>query len=563
MKYDLDRIVDRKGTNSIKWEFGALLNSKVDGDTIPLWVADMDFACSKPIQDAIKTRVDKEIFGYSAHFTGEYFRAVGSWMQRRFNWYVNSEDIFISPGVVPAISDLIRCFSKEGEGIIIQKPVYYPFMMSIENNKRVIKNNALINNNGYYTMDFDDLEEKAKDPDNTMMVLCSPHNPVGRVWKEEELRRVGEICLSNDVVLVSDEIHFDIVRKNVKHTVLESLFPGEDRIITCTAPSKTFNLAGMHTSHIIIKNEKYKERWNEVVGMGLLSPLSICAVQAAFDESEDWLEQVNDYIDGNIYYIQEFLSKHLPEAKYVPAEGTYLAWIDLEAYGTGGKDLDNRMVEGAKVLLEGGTMFGSEGEYFQRINVACPRSILNECLVRVANTMNKLAISDKVRNFSYNTPWENNIDFNSKLDKKTYLVFLRYFGCTLCQVDIQEYIKRYKEFTDKGAQLFIVLQSTPEIIKENVKKADIPYTIICDPEQELYKLYNLNTAYSEMGMASKKVLVKGIKALNMGVKHGKYEGNELQLPAAFLFNIKGEAEFVQYGTDAADIPDIDEMLEKL
>lgn len=563
MKYDLDRIVDRKGTNSAKWEFGTILNPKVDADTLPLWVADMDFACAKPIQDAIKKRVDREIFGYSAHYTGEYYRAVCAWMQRRFNWYVHSGDIFISPGVVPAVSNLIKCFSKEGDGIIIQRPVYYPFTTSIEKNKRVVVNNALINNNGYYTMDFDDLEEKAKDPNNKMMVLCSPHNPVGRVWKEEELKRVGDICLENDVILVSDEIHYDIVRKDEKHTVLETLFPGEDRIITCTAPSKSFNLAGMHTSHIIIKNEEYKERWNEVVGMGMLSPLSIWAVQAAFDESEDWLNQVNDYIDGNMKYIKEFLDKHLPKAKYVPAQGTYLAWIDFEAYGIGGEELDKLMVEDAKVLLDGGSMFGPEGKYFQRINVACPRSILHECLVRIANTMNKVHVGEKLRDFTYDTLWEKGIDFKSKLDKKTYLVFLRYYGCTLCQVDITEFIQRYKELTDKGAQLFVVLQSDAETIKDQVKKEDIPYDIICDPNQELYKLYNLDTAYSQMGMASGKVLEKGMKAMQMGIQHGKYEGNELQLPAAFLFNEKCEVEFVHYGTDAADVPSVDTMLEKL
>ncbi|WP_082760003.1 PatB family C-S lyase [Abyssisolibacter fermentans] len=563
MKYDLDRIVDRKGTNSGKWEFGAMINPEVDADTLPLWVADMDFACAKPIQEAIKARTDREIFGYSMCMTGEYYRAVCSWMQRRFGWYVHSEDIFISPGVVPAISNLIKCFTKEGDGVIIQRPVYYPFTTSIENNKRVVVNNALINNDGYYTMDFEDLEAKAKDPNNKMMVLCSPHNPVGRVWKEEELRRVGEICLANDVILVSDEIHYDIVRKGVKHTVIDTLFPKEDRIIVCTAPSKSFNLAGLQMSHIIIKNKEFKERWNEVVGMSASSPLSIWAVQAAFDESEDWLDQVNDYIDGNMNYIKEFLDKHLPKAKYVPAEGTYLAWIDLEAYRIGGEELDKLMVEDANVLLDGGTMFGPEGKYFQRINVACPRSILHECLVRIANTMNKVRIGDKLRDFTYDTPWEKNIDFKSKLDKKTYLVFLRYYGCTLCQVDIAEFIERYKEFTDKDAQLFVVLQSDAETISDQVKKEDIPYDIICDPDQKLYKLYNLNTAYSQMGMASGKVLEKGMKAMQMGIQHGKYEGNELQLPAAFLINEKGIVEFVHYGKDASDIPSVEEMIEKL
>ena len=384
MKYDLDRIVDRRGTNSLKWEFGPMINPKVKADTLPLWVADMDFPCAEPILRALRERIDREIFGYSLHYTGDYFRAVCGWMQRRFGWYVNSEHIVVSPGVVPAISSLIRCFTEKGDGIIIQRPVYGPFAAQIERNGRLVVDNSLVNDDGYYRMDFEDLKRKAADPANTMMILCSPHNPVGRVWSEDELRRVGEICLENDVLLVSDEIHFDIVRKGVKHRVLETLFPGEERIITCTAPSKSFNLAGMQVSHIILRGEEQRQRWEDETGHQMLSPLAIAAVQAAYNEGESWLDQVNGYIDANLEFIADFLRDNLPEAVYRVPEGTYLAWIDLSAYGYSGEELNSLMIEDAGVFFDGGNKFGAQSASFQRINTACPRSILAEALDRMA-----------------------------------------------------------------------------------------------------------------------------------------------------------------------------------
>ncbi|WP_193708419.1 PatB family C-S lyase [Alkalibaculum sporogenes] len=563
MNYDLDRIVNRLGTNSAKYEFGAMINPKADLDTLPLWVADMDFAVARPIQEAMKARINREIYGYSMHLTGEYFRSVGSWMQRRFDWYVNSNDIFIFSGVVPALSCLIKCFSDEGDGVIIQRPVYYPFSSSIEENHRVVVNNALVNNNGYYTMDFDDLEQKAKDPKNKMMILCSPHNPVGRVWKAEELKQVGEICLGNNVILVSDEIHYDIVRKGCSHTILDKLFPHDDRIITCTAPSKSFNLAGLQTSHIVIKNKAYQKRWKEVSGMQMLNPISIWAVQAAYDECEDWMDQVNDYIDDNMNYLKKFLHKNLPETKFIPSEGTYLAWIDFEAYGFNGEELNDLLVKDAKVLLDGGNMFGTEGEVFQRINVACPRSILTECLNRISKTMNKVRIGEKLRNFTYDSPWKQGINFQTKVHKKTYLMFLRYYGCPICQLDMMQIKERYQEFIDKDSQVFVVLQSLPQTLCKQVLEKDIPFEIICDPLQEVYKLYNVNTAYSMAGMFCESVLEKVLKATELGLKHGEYEGNELQFPAVVLFDGNQKVMYIKYGLNPADIPNVDEMLEKL
>lgn len=387
MKYDFDRLIDRKGTHSIKWEFMGQLDHRADGDTLPMWVADMDFACPPQILEAIRKRTDREILGYSSEDTRSYWDAVEGWFRRRYQWSVPREHIMISPGVVVGLKYLVRTLTDPGEGIIIQRPVYYPFGRVIEENGRNIINNPLVCDKGYYRMDFKDLEKKASRKETTMMILCSPHNPVGRVWTEEELKRVGDICLANRVILVSDEIHADIVRTGRKHLVAATLFPREDRIITCTAPSKTFNTAGLLASHIIIPRKEHRKAWNREGAHVMLNPLSIAAVESAYTRCDDWVEQMNAYVDGNMEAIGEFLKRELPLARYNVPEGTYLAWINLEKYGYGPEELATRMVKKGKVLFDMGPLFGREGEGFLRMNAACPRSILTEGLRRLKRAM--------------------------------------------------------------------------------------------------------------------------------------------------------------------------------
>lgn len=562
MKYNLDEIVSRKNTNSAKYDFMTMLNPKADDNTLPLWVADMDFTCPQPILNAIKERVDKKILGYSGHYTGQYFRSVADWMKRRFDWYVNSSDIFVTSGVVPAINHLVRIFTEENDGVIIQRPVYGPFTKSVVNNNRQLVINELINSDGYYTIDFDDLEQKAKDPENKMMIFCSPHNPVGRVWTEEELRRVGEICLENDIILVSDEIHFDIVRKDIKHIPMDKLFPNEDKIITCTSPSKSFNIAGMQASNIIIKNKEFKEMWSKEVGLTLLNPLYIVAVEAAYNESEDWLNQVNDYIDKNLLFIKEFLNDNLPKAKYLVPEGTYVAWVDLREYETDPDRLTDIMVTEAKVLLNGGDQFGEEGYGFQRINAACPRSILEEALNRMAGALNRVRKGNKLPGFHYNTAYEKDKSYLDKMKgKKNFLVFLRYFGCTVCQLDILEFAEKYNKFKEKDVEFTLVLQSDRALLKEQLDESPLPFEIISDPNEELYKQFNIRPAYSQSEMISQEAFKKIKKASARGLVHGKYEGNEEQLPAVFLIDEHGMVEFSHYGKDIADIPSADDMID--
>lgn len=393
MTYNFDRIVNRKNTNSVKWEFTKPEHESFKDEIISLSIADMDFSCAAPILKAIKERADKEIMGYSSPNTDAYLDSVKSWFNRRFGWDIKSCDIVTSPGVVPALAALVKILTSEGDGIIIQRPVYYPFTSVITNNNRKVVDNSLINKDGDYYIDFEDLEQKAKDPNNKVLILCSPHNPVGRVWTKEELSKLIDICLSNDMYIISDEIHCDIVRKQIKHIPIGSLSE-DSRIISCTAASKSFNLAGLQMSNIILRSEELRKKWNDEVlgkcGLYGAGSFGIVATETAYNEAEDWLDEVNAYIDSNLKYVKEFLDENLPKAKYKIPQGTYLAWIDLREYVSSAEELEKLMINEAKLYLDEGYIFGKKGIGFERINVACPSSILNECLTRMARTLNSI-----------------------------------------------------------------------------------------------------------------------------------------------------------------------------
>lgn len=392
MKYNFDSIIDRTETNSNKWEFMQALAPNAGPDTLPFWVADMDFPCAAPVIEAIHQRTDRLIFGYSNFHTPRFFRAVCGWYQHRFHWHIHSADIFYSPGVVPAIGFLIQALTKPNEGILIQPPVYFPFSNMIQNYGRQVVTNPLLNQNGYYTMDYADLDKKAADPATRLLILCSPHNPVGRVWKREELEKLVAICKKNHVSIISDEIHCDIIRQTFRHYPLETVAPDyKTHIFTCTAPSKTFNLAGLQLSNIIIHDSNVKDSWASYVssklGIHNPTPLSISAVQAAYEEGEDWLQQVNAYIDQNIDFVEKFIADAMPKARFFKAEGTYLIWIDVKGYGYTNEQVTQMLIDEADVLIEDGKMFGKEGDGYIRLNVACPRILLEEGLRRIARTL--------------------------------------------------------------------------------------------------------------------------------------------------------------------------------
>ncbi|MDA1100808.1 MAG: pyridoxal phosphate-dependent aminotransferase [Proteobacteria bacterium] len=400
MKYDFDNIATPRGIGSVKWEFRKGDNGleawdatkENDGhrQVLPLWVADMDFAIAAPIRRALEARAKIPSVGYT-YKTDAYIAAVTGWMRRRHGWEVEQDWIAMAPGVVPSLNMLVRTFTQAGDGVIVQPPVYHPFYMVIENNDARVVRNPLRLVEGRYKMDFDDLEAKAADPTVRMLLLCSPHNPVGRVWSEAELRRLGEICNRHDVLVVADELHADLMLYGSvfkPYAALGGAFA--DNAIVCSAASKTFSLAGMHTAHIITPQPALRAQ----VGAGLrkaamfgMNPFGAAAVQAAYDEGEDWLEQALAYIQGNMDFMAGFLARNLPRIRMIKPDATYLAWLDCRALGLDKAQLEDLMLNKAGLYLDEGYIFGEAGAGFERINVACPRSVLEDAMGRLANAV--------------------------------------------------------------------------------------------------------------------------------------------------------------------------------
>lgn len=386
MKYNFDEIIDRTGTSATKMES---LPKGCPDDALPLWVADMDFACAEPILKALHERIDKKIFGYTMYDTDECLGAVLNWYKKRYGWEEQKENLFFCGGIVSAYAVLLNLLTKEGEGVVIQRPIYYPFTMKANSNGRQIVDSPLIYADGNYTIDFDDLDKKMAEPNNKVLVFCSPHNPAGRVWTEEEIRKVVDICKKYDKWIICDEIHCDLLRCGMTfHPILKVAPDYADRIAVCTAPSKTFNLAGMKTSNIVIHNKELQAARKELIGgklsMNGAGTLGLTAMIAAYNEGEEWLEQLKEYLDGNFAYIDAFLKEHLPKAHMVPSEGTYLAWIDFNGYVDGDAEkLEEIMQKKARVALDEGYIFGDAGRGFERINIATPRSVVEDCMDRI------------------------------------------------------------------------------------------------------------------------------------------------------------------------------------
>ncbi len=389
IQYNFDEVIDRSHTHSVKWD---IVPPNAAKDTLPMWIADMDFPCAQPILDALHRRVDGRIFGYSNYHSDEVKQTVVDWFQRRFDWTIHKEEMVFSPGVVPAIAFLLHILTEPGDGVVIQQPVYYPFANKIESSGRRVVNNPLCYQDGTYTMDYDDLDKKLADPSVKGMILCSPHNPVGRVWTADELKQVVAIAQKYDKWIISDEIHCDLIRAGFTHQPLLKLSPEyRDRIIVCTAPSKTFNLAGLQMSNIIIPNETYRAKWWDITmnefSIASANPFGITAMMAAYTQGEDWLNQVNAYLDENVAFMRQYLQQHLPKAHMVEPQGTYLVWVDLRAYCSDAKELERLMLEEAGVYFDEGYIFGQAGAGFERFNIACPCSILQQCLERMTKVL--------------------------------------------------------------------------------------------------------------------------------------------------------------------------------
>lgn len=380
MSYSFDQFINRKNTRSYKWDqVGPLFG---DADILPLWVADMDFPSPPAVQETLKKRVELGAYGYAIR-TDDYFNALTDWFDRKHSWCIKKEWVSDSPSVVTTLSLAVEQFSSPGDKVVIQTPVYYPFYDVVRDNDRILALNPLLIRNGRYEMDLEHLESLFLGGAR-LLLLCSPHNPGGRVWSKDELLALGKLCLQYDVTVVSDEIHCDLVFPGNKHVPFASLSPElADRTITCLAATKTFNLPGLHTSFIIISNREMKARLDKrikTLSIHMAQHFAQDAVVAAYNESEDWLEAMLAYVKDNLDYAIGYLTEHLPEVKPMRPDGTYLLWLDCRALGLDKQGIKDLMYNKAKVAFNEGSTFGVEGEGWLRINLACPRFILEQAL---------------------------------------------------------------------------------------------------------------------------------------------------------------------------------------
>lgn len=381
---DFDRVIERRGTGCIKYDGAAAYG--LPQDVLPLWVADMDFETSSYVQDALRERLQHGIFGYTEEIPG-YFESVRDWMKRHHDFTVERDWLVKTPGVVFALAMAIQAYTQPGDAVLIQQPVYYPFEGVIRDNGRQMVTNTLYQGeDGRYYIDFTDFENKLIKHRVKLFFLCSPHNPVGRVWTKEELTRLGDLCLRHRVIVVSDEIHGDFAFQG-KHQVFANLKEAfADFTVTCTSPSKTFNLAGLNLSNIFIPNGEMRQRFQKCMAAAGFSELNIMgqvACEAAYRQGEEWYQAMMRYVADNIALIGQYADKELPDVRMVPHEGTYLVWLDFRGLGLDEAALERRIVHEAKLWLDDGGMFGAGGAGFQRINAACPRQLLREALARI------------------------------------------------------------------------------------------------------------------------------------------------------------------------------------
>ena len=386
--YNFDREIDRKKTNSLKYDFA--VERGRDVDVLPLWVADMDFQAPKPVLDALQNAVSHGIFGYS-EVKGEYFDALYRWFDSRFDWQPKSEWLVKTPGVVFALAMAVRALTKEGDSVLIQPPVYYPFFEVIRDNNRKIVESPLLLTDGHYEIDFDDLEEKIASQNVKLFLLCSPHNPVGRVWTKEELQKLGELCDRYHVFVVADEIHCELVYEGHDYTPFASLSERfRQNSVTCVSPSKAFNLAGLQIANIIAADEGVRRRIDRAININEVcdvNPFGVIATIAAYNEGGAWLDALRKYLWGNYEYLCRFFEQRLPQYPVLPLEGTYLVWIDCRASSIGSDATTLRLQEEQKLMVNSGTLYGPGGEGFIRLNIACPRTLLADGLERIAHVL--------------------------------------------------------------------------------------------------------------------------------------------------------------------------------
>lgn len=389
MKYDFDEIVNRRGTNSVKWD-----EAKEEG-VIPMWVADMDFKAAPCILEALKKRVDHGVFGYTI-VPDSYYESIISWFERRHQWHIERDWIIYTSGVVPAISAIIKALTEPGDKVLVQTPVYNCFFSSIRNNGCTIAENALVRKGNSYEIDFDDFERQAADEKTKVFLLCNPHNPAGRVWTREELSRMNDICLKHGVKVIADEIHCELVMPGHEFTPFAAVSKAcQDNCITTNSPTKSFNIAGLQIANIITNNAEDRQKIDRAININEVcdvNPFGVIALQAAYNEGEDWIDQLNVYLWENYQALKAFFKDNLPQLEVIDLEGTYLVWVNVRATGMTGNELTEKLLKEGKVFVNRGTMYGkTAGEDYIRINIAMPRSLMLEGLKRMKSVIDENA----------------------------------------------------------------------------------------------------------------------------------------------------------------------------
>lgn len=392
MKFNFNEKVDRSKNHAAKWEeMGGKFGSN---DLLPMWIADMDIKTAPEIVEAIKEKADQAIFGY-VYRPASYYETAAAWCEKRFGYKIDPKTLIHSPGVVPSMNMLVKMLTKEDEKVLIQIPVYPPFAASVKTGKRTLVTNELVKDeNGYYTIDFEDLEKKLSDEKVTLMILCNPHNPVGRVWKKEELQKIGDLCVKYNVRILADEIWRDLVLPGYTHTPIASLSREIENItITCFSPTKTFNIAGLQASFAVFpREEEWKAFDNELGEMDIKrnNPFSLVGFEAAYNHGEEWLSELLVHLEGNVQYVADFVKERLPEIKTVKPEGTYLMWLDFNGLNITPEEITDMLIKDAKVAMNDGASFGANGKGFARMNIACPRYMVEDAMARIEKAVKNL-----------------------------------------------------------------------------------------------------------------------------------------------------------------------------
>lgn len=392
MVYNFDEVIDRRGSGSSKWDAGELMKASgfvdyYDENTIPLFTADMDFCCPQSVKEAILKRAEHNIYGYTSlapEISPEFYEAVTSWYKKRWNWEINPADIIYVNGTIEAMRGVFQAFAGPGEAVLVTRPLYGPISDNILGTGREVVNSQLIERNLYYTIDWEDFEKKAADPKVKVFALCSPHNPTGRIWTDEELIRMYEICKKHDVIVMADEVHGDLIRIGETFHPLASLVDGEN-LISFAAVNKTFNLAGLQGTIAVITNPELKQRYNSVLGWRMPNPFTIAAMTGAYAGGEQWLDQVRAYLDDTIDWVMQFIAKKMPRLRCRRPEGTYILWMDFRGYGLTAEEIHKKIYVDANVMLEDGILFDPEhGEGFERMCIPTRRALIQEAFRRIA-----------------------------------------------------------------------------------------------------------------------------------------------------------------------------------